>query len=123
LKPATRSPAGYRLYAPDAAETLLFIQRAQRLGFSLADIQFLLDRIERGALLDETVVALAERRYLEIERQLTEFLVLRHEMGAFLSDLDARIGNRRDGYPAVTGEGEGEAGKNAASHDLFERLV
>ncbi|MBN1237191.1 MAG: MerR family DNA-binding transcriptional regulator [Gammaproteobacteria bacterium] len=91
LRPVGRTPAGYRLYAPTAAQTLLFIQRAQRLGFSLADIQVLLDRLERGQLLDETVVALAEERYLNIERQLTELLVLRHEMGSFLSDLNARV--------------------------------
>jgi DNA-binding transcriptional MerR regulator len=129
LKPAARSAAGYRLYSPEAARTLLFIQRAQRLGFSLADIQILLDRIEHSALLDETVVALAEQRYLEIERQLTELLVLRHEMGAFLSDLNARIGGDSAGAngdvgPAATGQHRvGSLGKNAASHDLFERLV
>jgi MerR family Zn(II)-responsive transcriptional regulator of zntA len=125
LKPAARSRAGYRLYAPEAARTLLFIQRAQRLGFSLADIQFLLDRIDDGALLDETVVALAERRYLELERQLTELLVLRHEMGAFLSDLNARIGEagREDGAETSRTPASRAIGKDAASHDLFERLV
>jgi DNA-binding transcriptional MerR regulator len=92
LRPAGRTPAGYRLYAPDATETLLFIQRAQRLGFALRDIQLLLDRVERGALLDETVARVAEERYLALERQLTELLVLRHEMGAFLLELRARTG-------------------------------
>ncbi|HEX7082079.1 MAG TPA: MerR family transcriptional regulator [Gammaproteobacteria bacterium] len=106
LRPAARTAAGYRLYSPSAAQTLLFIQRAQRLGFSLADIQVLLDRLERGALLDETVVQLAEERYLAIERQLTELLVLRHEMGAFLSDLNARV---------RTGDG--------AARDLYDRLI
>jgi DNA-binding transcriptional MerR regulator len=106
LRPVARTAAGYRLYAPAAAQTLLFIQRAQRLGFSLGDIQVLLDRLDRDALFDETVVALAEERYLHIERQLTELLVLRHEMGAFLSDLDARV---------KTGEGD--------SHNLYHRLI
>lgn len=106
LKPAARTPAGYRLYERSAAQKLLFIQRAQRLGFSLADIQVLLERLERGALLDETVVQLAERRYLEIERQLTELLVLRHEMGAFLSELSLR---------AQTGNGD--------ARDLYQQLI
>lgn len=106
LKPVGRTAAGYRLYSPAAAQTLLFIQRAQRLGFSLADIQVLLDGLERDELLDETVVALAEERYLNIERQLTELLVLRHEMGAFLSDLNARV----------------RTGGNRAA-DLYQRLV
>src|SRR5690606_24347182 len=104
LKPVGRTPAGYRLYAPHSAQTLLFIQRAQRLGFSLADIQLFLDRLRQGALLDETVAAVAEQRYLAIERQLTELLVLRHEMGVFLLDLAAQ---GHDGRPA----------------DLYQRLV
>lgn len=106
LKPAGRTAAGYRLYDPAAAQKLLFIRRAQRLGFSLADIHVLLERLDRDALLDETVVQLAEQRYLEIERQLTELLVLRHEMGGFLSDLNLRV---RSG--------------NGGARDLYERLI
>lgn len=106
LKPAARSAAGYRLYAPEAARTLLFIQRAQRLGFSLADIQILLERLGRGGRFDQTLVRLAEERYLEIERQLTDLLVLRHEMAAFLADLNTRI---------ETGDDSGR--------DLYEQLI
>jgi len=106
LKPTGRTAAGYRLYGPEAARQLLFIRRAQRLGFSLADIQALLQRLQSGALLDEAVLGIAEQRYLEIERQLTELLVQRHEMGVLLLDLKAR-------------------GRNASptSDDLYERLV
>lgn len=106
LAPAGRTAAGYRLYAPSAAQTLLFIQRAQRLGFSLGDIHVLLERIERDGGLDETVIRLAEDRYLAIERDLTELLVRRHEMVAFLSDLDARL----------------ESGADSA-RDLYQRLI
>lgn len=106
VKPVERTAAGYRLYDADSARTLLFIRRAQRLGFSLGDIQTLLERVERGTLLDETAVALAEERYLAIERQLTELLVQRHEMGALLLDLKARVSGGADG-----------------PDDLYERLV
>lgn len=106
VKPVARSAAGYRLYAPEATQTLLFIQRAQRLGFSLGDIQQLLERLQRGPLLDETAVGLAERRYLQIERQLTELLVQRHEMGVFLRDLKARSGT-----------------PSAGPDDVYQRLV
>jgi DNA-binding transcriptional MerR regulator len=106
LKPAGRTAAGYRLYAPQSAQTLVFIQRAQRLGFSLSDIQLFLGRLEAGTLPDDTVLAVAEERYLAIERELTELLVLRHEMGAFLLDFKARS----------PGDGEGAL-------DLYERLI
>lgn len=87
IAPATRTRAGYRLYRTDTVDRLLFIQRAQRLGFSLADIKSMLDETARPPSRQSSVVAIAERRYLDIERQLTDLLVLRHELGAFLSDL------------------------------------
>lgn len=106
LKPVDRTSAGYRLYATDAAETLLFIQRAQRLGFSLRDIQRLLDGAAKGTVQNETVTRIAQRRYLAIERQLTELLVQRHEMGVFLKDLNVRT-----------------AGGDNGSSDVYQRLV
>ena len=77
LTPAGRTPAGYRLYDATAERTLRFVQRAQRLGFSLADIHTLL---QSASLSDQAVVALAEERFLALERRLTEQLVLRHEL-------------------------------------------
>lgn len=92
LRPASRSRSGYRLYAPDAENTLLFIRRAQRLGLSLEDIKLVLaggDRRGGGS----TVVGIAEQRFLDIERRLTELLVLRHELELFLDDLAGRVGH------------------------------
>jgi DNA-binding transcriptional MerR regulator len=37
-----RTPAGYRDYPPEAVDTLIFIQRAQELGFTLREIKALL---------------------------------------------------------------------------------
>ena len=95
LQPAGRTAAGYRLYEPADEDTLTFIRRAQRLGFSLADIRMFLEQLASDDLLDETVVRVAEERYLELERQLTELAVQRHEMEAFLMDFQdraARVG-------------------------------
>lgn len=102
IAPAARTGAGYRLYRPDTVERLLFIQRAQRLGFSLADIKAMLEQTEDPRNRPDEVVAITERRYLDIERQLTDLLVLRHELGAFLDDLN-RSGN--------------------GASDLYERLI
>ncbi|HZU12967.1 MAG TPA: MerR family transcriptional regulator [Chloroflexota bacterium] len=44
LRPAHRSEAGYRLYAPAEVTRLLQIQSLRQLGFSLTDIRALLDR-------------------------------------------------------------------------------
>lgn len=89
LTPDERSDAGYRLYRPKAVERLRFIQRAQRLGFSLEDIGVLLQGETAGATAvdADTVTATAEARYLALEEEITRLLVLRHELQSFLHDL------------------------------------
>ena len=87
LEPAERTTAGYRLYDEQAEQTLRFIQRAQRLGFSLADIRILLKNWQAGGLNSETLQEIAQERYFELERQMTQSLVLQHELGLFLQDL------------------------------------
>lgn len=83
LTPAGRTKAGYRLYEPAAERTLRFIQRAQRLGFSLADIRAIL---QGGPAGDRTVVELAQDRFQTIESQLTELMVMRHELEHLLRE-------------------------------------
>ncbi|HUI62173.1 MAG TPA: MerR family transcriptional regulator [Steroidobacteraceae bacterium] len=97
LRPARRTASGYRLYAADAEKTLLFIRRAQRLGFSLDDIKLVLAGRGRKAITGKAVVGIAEKRFLEIERRLTELLVLRHELELFLDDLAERVGRTAGG--------------------------
>jgi DNA-binding transcriptional MerR regulator len=95
LAPERRSASGYRLYPPSAEKKLLFIRRAQRLGFSLNDIRLLLQGGEAHSGND--VMDIAEQRFLDIERRLTEMLVLRHELEFFLEDLTERVGRAASG--------------------------
>lgn len=90
LTPNGRSAAGYRLYKTTAVQKIQLIQRAQRLGFSLADIRPLLHAWETGDLDDEAVIHTAENRYLALEAQITRRLVQQHELALFLQDLHTR---------------------------------
>ena len=90
LVPSDRTDAGYRLYSPEAIHRIEMIHRAQRLGFSLSDIRPLLDGWDAGDLSDQTILEIAEKRYLALEKQVTERLVLQHELGLFLQDLNRR---------------------------------
>jgi hypothetical protein len=51
----------------------------------------------RGA---DQVIGIAEQRFLDIERRLTELLVLRHELEFFLDDLSERIQHSAGGSAA-----------------------
>lgn len=90
LTPHGRSDSGYRLYKPETAERLHLIQRAQRLGFSLADIRTLLAGWDDGKIASDTLSQLAENRFIALEKQLTELLVMRHELDLFLQDVQSR---------------------------------
>ena len=59
LTPNGRTDSGYRLYTPETAERLHLIQRAQRLGFSLADIRTLLSGWDEGKIDSSTLSKLA----------------------------------------------------------------
>ena len=95
LRPAARQANGYRLYDANAEDTLRFIQRAQRLGFALADIRALLQDTADQALTEIDIVQTTEARYLAIAEDMTRHLVLQHEMSLFLQDLHARLAQQQ----------------------------
>ncbi len=88
LTPISRTPAGYRIYAPEAEQTLQLIRRAQRLGFSLSDIRTLIQSLHKDQIDDGRMRELTLERYYALERQITQLLVQEHELGLFLRDLD-----------------------------------
>lgn len=90
LIPNGRSDSGYRLYGTTAVTRLRFIQRAQRLGFSLSDIRTLLDGWDHGDLSNAQLLTTTENRYIALEKQITELLVQRHELSLFLQDLEVQ---------------------------------
>lgn len=94
LQPRGRTESGYRLYTADAEQTVRFIQRAQRLGFSLTDIATLLKGWKWERLSDEKVIAITEARYLALEQQITDLLILQHEMEQFVHDLWEEAGKQ-----------------------------
>jgi len=92
LEPVGRTAAGYRLYSTESVRHLRFIRKAQRYGFSLNDIKLM-----RGAAHDKDgalhdIRQIAEQRFMDIERRVTEMLVMRHEMEIFLDDVTEQIG-------------------------------
>lgn len=91
LEPSGRTAAGYRLYSPDSLKHLLFIRKAQRYGFSLKDIKMMRGIAHDGEA-PHDIRNIAEQRFLEIERRVTEMLVLRHELELFLDDVTEQIG-------------------------------
>jgi len=107
LNPISRTDSGYRLYDSESEQALKFIQRAQRLGLALADIRVLLNGIANQNLTSADILQTIEERYIALERQVTEGLVLRHEMGQFLQELHQKTARN----------------ENISADAVFERLL
>jgi MerR family copper efflux transcriptional regulator len=95
LNPEKRTASGYRMYLPQAVRQLLFIKRAQQLGFSLQDVKHLLGYQQGKEVSATSLVQLVEDRYLEIERQVTNLLIHRHEMGIFMQTLYDQLEDKK----------------------------
>jgi DNA-binding transcriptional MerR regulator len=93
LIPNSRTDSGYRLYSHESERTLRFIRSAQRYGFSLNDIRLIVSSNNSDDADDSEIMNIAEQRFLEIERRITEMLVLRHELELFLDDLTEHVDN------------------------------
>jgi MerR family Zn(II)-responsive transcriptional regulator of zntA len=85
VKPAGKSPAGYRLYDKDSARRLRFIKHAQQCGFTLAEIRELL--VLRGR--DKACCGDVRKRAIEKKLQIEGKI---RAMKAMSKALDQLIG-------------------------------
>ena len=82
LEPALRSSSGYRYYTVDAARQVQFIKKAQRLNFSLQEIQQILVSCHQGITACPLVQDLLSRKIHLLEEEI-------QCMSAFKTELEA----------------------------------
>ena len=70
IKPAGKSPRGYRLYDQDSVRRIHFIKHAQRCGFTLAEIRKLLELRGRDKARCGDIRTRAIEKKLQIESKL-----------------------------------------------------
>jgi DNA-binding transcriptional MerR regulator len=80
LPPPARTESRYRLYTPQTAELLRFIQKAKALGFTLTEIREIMALRQRGHLPCPHVHALLTDRTESLSRQIQELSLLRDEL-------------------------------------------
>jgi DNA-binding transcriptional MerR regulator len=87
LRPEARSGSNYRVYSQRSLERLQFIRSAQAVGLSLHDIEQMLDVVHRGS--DEPcrdVVALAERRLVDVREKLKHLKAVERTLAKAVQD-------------------------------------
>jgi DNA-binding transcriptional MerR regulator len=83
-----RSSNGYREYPTSALDRVRLIQRALGVGFTLEELAQILAERDRGGAPCRQVRALAAKKLDEVEKQLTELLVLRNDLRELLNHWD-----------------------------------
>jgi DNA-binding transcriptional MerR regulator len=82
LEPAARSESGYRLYGPEEAARLQFIQRAKLLGLTLSEIGELVElavRCNEGEIVPRLEEVL-EAKLEETDRKMAELTAFRQNL-------------------------------------------
>ena len=82
LSAKARSEGGYRLYAQQAVDEVRFIRRAQRLGFSLPEIQGLLTLSRSGIAPCDEVVKLGYQHVVALNQKLDQLIRFRDHLRA-----------------------------------------
>lgn len=75
-----RTQSGYRAYPGQAVRTVRFVKRAQRLGFSLEEIESLLDLAAGGPESCDAARTLANEKIAELEQKITSLVAMRDSL-------------------------------------------
>jgi MerR family transcriptional regulator, copper efflux regulator len=95
-----RTSAGYRQYAPDAADRVRLVRHAMALGFRLDELAKFLAVRDRGGAPCRQVHALALRKLAELDQQIQDLMALRSEMQTIVENWDKRLDATPAGQPA-----------------------
>jgi MerR family mercuric resistance operon transcriptional regulator len=75
-----RSAAGYRAYPAEAVRVVRFVKRAQELGFSLDEVEELLQLAGGGPRSCDAARALAEARVADLEAKIDDLVRMRDSL-------------------------------------------
>ena len=72
-----RRESGYREYDRSAVRVVRFVKRAQELGFSLDEVEVLLELADGGPQNCDAAQGLARQRIAELDRRIADLLAMR----------------------------------------------
>jgi Hg(II)-responsive transcriptional regulator len=79
-----RRESGYRIYGADAVRIVRFIKRAQELGFSLDEVEALLELADGGPESCEVAQKVARTRITELDQRIADLEAMRDSLGRLL---------------------------------------
>jgi DNA-binding transcriptional MerR regulator len=97
LPRASRTPSGYRVYPASALERVLVVQRALRIGFTLAELAEVLKARDAGGAPCRHVYQLAQDKLKGIDADIETLKRTRRYVKKVLCDWEQRIENAGSG--------------------------
>ena len=88
LQAPPREESGYRAYSSEAVRVVRFVKRAQELGFSLDEVEALLDLADGGPDACETVQRLTAERMAELDRRIADLQAIHDSLQRLLATCD-----------------------------------
>lgn len=96
LPPADRTDSNYRDYSHEHLATLIFVRRARKLGFSMAQVRELLALSDHEEKPCDDVDQLVQQQLREVERKIADLNLLRAELSQMARSCQGEvIGNCR----------------------------
>ena|SRR5215472_4514445 len=95
LPEPVRLESGYRSYGDDAVRTVQFVKRAQQLGFSLEEIDSLLELAAGGPDSCDVAQEIAAEKIAQLERKIADLTAMRDSLQQ-LADTCHRSRDRRE---------------------------
>jgi DNA-binding transcriptional MerR regulator len=94
LRDPPRGDSGYRSYAVGTVATVRFIKQAQKLGFTLSDVETLL-HLGRGGPADcEAVRTLATEKLLDLDSRVASLTAMHDSLQQLVATCDRPMRNR-----------------------------
>jgi DNA-binding transcriptional MerR regulator len=87
-----RTEAGYRVFGADVLHLVAFVRQAQRLGFTLEEIQEIVSIQRSGRLPCPHVHGLVLRKQADLDRRLADLADVRKRLDAVLRGWQSRCG-------------------------------
>ena len=91
LKPANRLQSRYRIYNRESLKRLRFIKQAQGMGFTLDEIQSLLNLRVRSVQRCDQVRTKAEMKLRDVRSRIAQLKRLEQTLAKLVSDCESRV--------------------------------
>jgi MerR family transcriptional regulator, copper efflux regulator len=100
LPKASRTDSGYRLYPASAVERVLVVQRALRIGFTLAELGEVLRVRDAGGAPCQRVYKLAQGKLKGVSAEIAALKRTERYLKQVLADWERRLRRTRPGQPS-----------------------